>query len=529
MFIFLLYHVIITKSSQKLYEDFTKKLEWNDTTMQKKKIPGIIFLLLSCILWIATIWCNQQFPDLDFASVIFYLKVPMEGSNLGEFSNIITRGCILTPVITLLIFLTTCIPTNPKEHKLHLPLDFWKRHFSLFCGLFLVCTVVICMFKTGLTTYIYNNLQATTIYEDYYVDPETAKITFPEEKRNLIYIVMESMETTMADEEFGGLEYANLIPELCELQVQNTNFSTFGHTLNGAIATSGTTWTVAGLVAQTAGIPLTLPLADGNSMQNTSSDFLPGAYSIGEILEEQGYQQEFLLGSDAVFGGRKLYFTQHGNYTINDHPAAISSGRLPADYYEWWGYEDAKLYEYAKESLTNYYESGEPFNLTMLTADTHFIDGYYCRLCDSTYDEAYSNVYSCASRQVADFIDWVQEQPFYENTTIIICGDHPTMNNDYMNQTCVSDISAYQRKTFTVIINPAVDYELDYDRTFTTMDMFPTTLASLGCQIEGDRLALGTNLFSETPTLVEEMKIDGLNSELERVSKYYNRHILYHD
>ncbi len=39
--------------------------------------------------------------------------------------------------------------------------------------------------------------------------------------------------------------------------------------------------------------------------------------------------------------------------------------------------------------------------------------------------------------------------------------------------------------------------ESDYEknREFTTLDMFPTTLAALGCTIEGDKLGFGVNLF----------------------------------
>ena len=39
------------------------------------------------------------------------------------------------------------------------------------------------------------------------------------------------------------------------------------------------------------------------------------------------------------------------------------------------------------------------------------------------------------------------------------------------------------------------------------MDMFPTTLASLGAVIDGDRV-IGTNLFSDKPTLAEELGFD---------------------
>ena len=51
--------------------------------------------------------------------------------------------------------------------------------------------------------------------------------------------------------------------------------------------------------------------------------------------------------------------------------------------------------------------------------------------------------------------------------------------------------------------------------------MFPTVLTAVGVDIEGDRLGLGTNLFSERTTLPEEMGFDVFNRELELYSDYY--------
>lgn len=502
--------------------------------MKKKTILGILLLLLGNLLWIATFWFNRKFPDMDFSSIMFYIKVPLDGSNTAAFSGIIIFASIAAPLITLFTYLTTKIvdETHVLEIKmgkfrLDFPLDLWKSHFCSISAIFLTITIVSCSYLTGFTAYAVNNLHSSSIYEEYYVDPKTADITFPEQKRNLVYIFIESMENTYASAEYGGIEYENFIPEMCDLYFANTTFSTSDTTLNGAISTSGTTWTMGAMIAQTAGIPLNLPVY-GNTMEESSSPFLPGACSIGDLLAEQGYHQELLLGSNSVFGGRKLYFSQHGNYTIKDYNYTIDNGILPEDYYVWWGYEDEKLYEFAKEELTTLSQSGEPFNLTMLTVDTHFFSGYYCDICQPDFgDDQYANVIACASRQVADFVEWIQEQDFYDNTTIIICGDHPTMDTEYLNQSCISIPDEYLRTTYTTVINPAIEYTPDYTRTYATMDMFPTTLASLGCEIEGDRLGLGTNLFSDTPTLIEEMGLEALNTELEKVSSYYNENLLY--
>jgi phosphoglycerol transferase len=51
--------------------------------------------------------------------------------------------------------------------------------------------------------------------------------------------------------------------------------------------------------------------------------------------------------------------------------------------------------------------------------------------------------------------------------------------------------------------------------------MFPTTLAALGATIEGDRLGLGTNLFSDKETLTEKYGYDKLEEELSKTSDFY--------
>ena len=79
-------------------------------------------------------------------------------------------------------------------------------------------------------------------------------------------------------------------------------------------------------------------------------------------------------------------------------------------------------------------ESDQPFAFTMLTVDTHHIGGYKCDLCENEYTENYENVIACSSKQTAAFIDWIKEQDFYEDTAIIICGDHLSMDAEYFSR-----------------------------------------------------------------------------------------------
>ena len=192
--------------------------------------------------------------------------------------------------------------------------------------------------------------------------------------------------------------------------------------------------------------------------------------------------------------------------------------------------EDQKLYEWAKDELLELSDTGQPFNLTMLTVDTHAQDGYICSLCKSEYDSQYKNVWACASRQIDEFIRWCQEQDFYDNTTIVIAGDHCSMQSDfYEGHDFKMDTGEHDRKVYNVFINPVVNpdsTEVETNRKFTTMDLFPSTLAALGCEIEGDRLGLGINLLSGKQTLSEKYGYDYLFQEIRKQSATYNKLML---
>ena len=76
-------------------------------------------------------------------------------------------------------------------------------------------------------------MEDSVFIDTLYADPGTTKITFPAKKRNLIYIFLESMETTYADKKNGGAFDNNVIPELTELAEENEDFSGTDQRING--------------------------------------------------------------------------------------------------------------------------------------------------------------------------------------------------------------------------------------------------------------------------------------------------------
>lgn len=180
--------------------------------------------------------------------------------------------------------------------------------------------------------------------------------------------------------------------------------------------------------------------------------------------------------------------------------------------------EDEKLYFFAKQQLSSIAQEERPFNFTMLTVDTHHPEGYACALCEDEHGDQFANAISCGSRQAYDFVMWCQEQEWYEDTTIIITGDHLSMNNTFWD-----DIGDYDRNIYNCFINlPEGLFPIKpKNREFSALDLFPTILVSLDARVEGNRLGLGTNLFCDEPTLPEMFGREKFEKELKLYSNYY--------
>ncbi len=498
------------------------------TETRKKYIrfgAGVFLTLLGNIIFFLAVWLLQKYDKVCFDQILYQISTSTVGTpkNLS-FSAVLRVGgfSVLATAVECFLYLFLSGRLGRLFGRFSAYVSYSSRRICSFFQrrvLSLSLAILIggsAFFLIGLDVfgYLYTTYTDSDFIEEHYVDPSTVDLTFPETKRNLIYIFLESMETTYGDPTAGGPIVSDLMPELTQLKKDHVAFSG----VNGAggfRSFSGTTWTAAAMVSQTAGVTIKVPLTGNEYGKNES--YMPGAVTLGDILKDEGYRQTIIMGSDAEFACREAYFTQHGDYHILDINALKEAGRLPADYLEWWGYEDAKMFQFAKEELAELGAGDAPFNLTLLTADTHFPDGYECDRCPDIYDEQYSNVVSCSSRQVYEFIEWCKTQPFYENTTIVLAGDHLTMDPEFLD----GIREDYVRTSYHCFINAAVTPVRTEEREFGSFDMLPTTLSAMGVKIEGDRLALGTDLFSGEKTLTEIYGYEYLDYELLKESEFY--------
>ena len=477
-------------------------------------VLATVLLLVGYLCFFVALWYRNTYGDLGFDSVLYTVFSDLGGVQSGLILDLALKAFLPAGVLTVLT-VGLLFRQNKKGRGLGL-----GAASALSVALTLALAAGGAVFS-GMHMYIYDMFHESAIFEEEYVDPDEVDITFPAEKRNLIYIFLESMETTYFSEELGDDAQIGLIPELYDLAEEHVNFSE-GEDVGGFLPVSGTTWTIGAMVGQTAGVPLKTPddVEDWQNGYGEEGEFLPGITNLGDILDENGYFQSLMVGSVCSFGGRKVYYETHGTDRIYELRTARADGIVPYDYFVWWGIEDKYLFEYAKQELTEISQQEEPFAFTMLTVDTHHIGGYVCEYCDSDHAEQYENVISCSSKQVEEFVGWIQQQPFYEDTTVIIVGDHPSMDNGYFERNVDDD---HVRRMYNCILNPAVEATeaVTENRQFTTLDMFPTTLAAMGCEIEGERLGLGTNLFSGEKTLAEEMGYDRFNKQLSQRSDFY--------
>ena len=483
---------------------------------------SLLFFVAALVALFTSIYINSTFKGITFDQILFTLKFS-EGTSytaIEQGVNYVSSKVI----IILVVFLITafiinkvlkkvyrlCIQTNKRKINITiLPLsNIQKIFFSII--LLLLCSVHLGL-SVGFFDYYLNGLKESTFFESNYVDAREVMITPPQNKPNLIYIVVESLENSVVSKENGGFVDISYMPSLERAGYENINFS-HNDKLGGGVALRGTNWTAASLIAQTSGIPLKIELSEVEGKDDVP---LPYIYTIGEVLRDFGYNNYFMLGSDADFGLRRQYFSNHGDYVIYDYPWAKENNYIPKNYSEWWGYEDKKLYTFAKEKILDAYNEGQPFNFTILTSDTHFTDGYVDKSCPEKFDIQYANSYYCADIMLSDFLKWIREQSFYDNTVIVITGDHPSMQE-------FLDFGEYDRHVYNIIINSKVSTDNIKNRIFSVVDLYPTTLAALGFTIDGERLGIGTNLFSEESTILEENGYEEVNQQLAYNDEFYN-------
>jgi hypothetical protein len=411
-------------------------------------------------------------------SVLYHLSADLQGAGFTEFSGLILVSAfyfIAAIIVSALAYRITRTKTRPRYRTA-------KVTMAL---LFLAVAYLV---NPGFS-------QLRDVYASSIAPPRTVQppeqfipishINFNQDRKNVVYLFLESLERTYFDETL----FPDLLPRLKRLQDESISFTEIEQVF-------GTGWTVGGMTAAKCGIPLVTP-SHGNSMSGTDL-FLPEATCLGDVLVENGYALNYVGGADLEFAGKGSLFRTHGFESVEglqelrglvDDPGYLSS----------WGLYDDSLFAIARDRYAELTKRDVPFGLFLLTLDTHHPNGHLSASCqDTAYRDGRNpilNAVHCADQIVADFIQFIRQSDAFANTVLVVASDHLAMRNTAWDQLQKGN----RRNLFMVFadgLEPAV-----VSRSGSLLDVAPTVLHLMGGSV--DAFGFGRSLLADPPTLAE--------------------------
>ncbi len=491
--------------------------------MQKKKdYFGVFFnailFLLSILIISGTYYLIKSMGSVNFEQILIHLQAsPL------SLKRYVTIEHILIFIICVVLFFAYLL--------LEIVLLKFIKNNIIRISIFL-CPIILFFLSSiyfsssfKVLDFITNRHKISTMVDDNYFYPDPSFFIAPEKKQNLIVIFCESMERTFIDQTvFNKI----LIPNLYELQHNHLH-------IEKCVQVNGTNCTISSLSAVIYGMPRLL-----FSMERERAYFEADVYakspSIFHVLEKSGYKFTHIQGSDENFVGKKDLFLKYKNFDL----ISFKDLKNDLEYKELckkksdfvWGVNDRIMLKYAKKKILELAKSESPFCATILTLDTH-VEGYLEGV--NSKNSNYEEILQVQDKLLGDFINWIQEQSFAKDTTIIMTGDHCSMRPD-IGEVKMQNLSdgtwiklkdneiIPQRTIYNCIINPVCKPPKNINnRLFATFDITPTILHSIGFRWNSNHFGLGTSLFSEDKTLLEKFGIQQYEIESRRYSvKYIN-------
>lgn len=313
------------------------------------------------------------------------------------------------------------------------------------------------------------------VYREINPNPVSRHLVLASPGRNLVWIYMESLERIYTDPKV----FPGLTPNLDRLMEHSLDFPGF-ETFHGA------GYTMAGIFASQCGAPFfSSPFAalDGISGNNTDKTNFQGHVAcFGDVLHRAGYKQIFLGGAPISFSNKGLFFHIHGyDEALGKAELETRHGHnLPAS---GWGLYDRDLFRIATERYRDLAASGHPFNLTLLTLDTHPPHARPSPGCPryAASDNPVLQGVHCTDYLVGKFIDEISANPAWKNTTVVIMSDHLRM----VTEGAVP--LGHHRHPLLFVLNAGATGERD--ARIYHMDIAPTILHLLGVSTNASFIA----------------------------------------
>lgn len=286
--------------------------------------------------------------------------------------------------------------------------------------------------------------------------------------KNLVFVYLESFDSIYLDESL----FPELTPNLSRMAAD-------GRTYPGMRSYPGIGYTMSGLFSSQCGIPFALGRGDKFSRLSnniSSAQFRPDLVCLGDVLAAADYRQVFMGGADNDFAGKGVFFTSHGYQEVLGMREWRAAGEAEQHVGPWGLYDD-RLFELAANKFDELSASGKPFNLSLLSVDTHGPDGKASPSCQPYARDRNTMLQAvhCSDQLVGKLVAHVQASPNASDTAIVIMGDHGSMRNlahKYHPR-------GYHRAPALIVLNTGRGR---HEPTMYHMDVAPTLLALLGVE-----------------------------------------------
>jgi phosphoglycerol transferase len=352
--------------------------------------------------------------------------------------------------------------------------------------------LLACIFATILRynhVFTFEPRKETDFYAKNYTDISQLTLTNTS-KRNVIIVFVESFNKAFAKTDFSSEElldsdavsFSNFIEGPMQRWTQGAFFSALTGTHIQYITDY---WHYTNYKKRN---KYNGPVKDANGINSFGEifDFVaPHLSSLSKIDAASSYQNLFLKGGDLDFSGTKQMLLANGItqiYGFEELKKEYGQDNLTqCDSFP--GVVDNQIFDIFKHKISNL-SPDTPFLAMMFTLDLHM-----------GYKEDIKTIKEQTIKNLNNFITWYKTQPFYENTTLIILGDHNQMG--YKVKTGAKIYNAFFNLPENLTKN------LNTNRTFNQIDIFPTVLEIMGYELPNHKAAMGTSLFSDQKTLAE--------------------------
>ncbi|MCX6724419.1 MAG: LTA synthase family protein [Candidatus Staskawiczbacteria bacterium] len=327
--------------------------------------------------------------------------------------------------------------------------------------------------------------------------PDTGKNYFGVAKgKNLIIVQVESLENIVINKRIGEQE---ITPNLNQLAKDGLYFKNFyaqvgpGNTADTEFSTMNSLY----------------PLPDDVVFINYAKNQYE---ALPQLLVNNGYKTYSLHGDVPTFWNRSNIYPQLGyqkTYNLSDYVALRSIGKGPSDL----GDED--LFSQSLPRLESFSAQGgsasggkQPFMATLITMSSHtpFIlpdDLQTLKIPTSLnlgwIQAAYLQSMHYTDKAIGEFIDGLKKDGLYDNSLILIWGDHGSFTNISQALNQENTFSALNNSQVPMILSaPGTNLKGATNIPASQLDVYPTIVNLLG--IVPPNTILGHDLLNtETP------------------------------